>query len=245
MAFFLQFDLDLVKALAEQLIAAFDTLEVGDLTPENINTVPKAQGVYELFRNGTLVYVGKADKLCSRLLEHRRKIAGRKNIEVGEMGFKCLTINKNWSALAPETSLITYYKGQPSGCEWNGNGFGIHDPGRERETTNKAPDGFDSQYPIRDEWPCVDIKAGKWNVRELLASMKKGLPYLLRYDTKHKDYEKALVNIPKAGLSATQLLSRVTKQLPGWQATRFPSHMILYKEHRDYKHGVVISYQPE
>jgi len=242
--FFDEFEIDLVSALAEQLVAAFDKLDVGSLTEEHINTVPKEQGVYQLFRDGALVYVGKADNLRGRLIQHRRKIVGRQNIDVGRMGFKCLTVHKNWTALAPETSLIAHYKEQPNACEWNGNGFGIHDPGRERDTTNKDPEGFDSQFPIRDDWPCTGIDAKVWNLSELLAKMKKELPYLLRYDTAYADYKNVKVKVPKAGMTATDLLALIAKQLPGWQATRFPSHMILYKEKREYKHGVVIWYQP-
>jgi hypothetical protein len=244
LAFFNEFDLDLVAALAEQLVAAFDGLEVGGLTEEHISTIPSEQGVYQLFRDGTLVYVGKADSLRSRLRQHRRKIGGRQKISVEQMGFKCLTVRKNWTALAPETSLIAHYKEHPELCEWNGNGFGIHDPGRERETTNKHPDGFDSQFPIRDDWSCAGIDARVWNGGELLAKLKKELPYLLRYDTKHKDYGNVKVNVPNVGMSATEILTLITKRLPGWQATRFPSHMILYKEHREYEHGIVIWYQP-
>jgi hypothetical protein len=72
------------------------------------------------------------------------KISGRGNIEASEMGFKCLFIHRNWTALAPEDSLIRYYREAGEGeCAWNGNGFGPHDPGHDRETTADDPDGFD------------------------------------------------------------------------------------------------------
>ena len=244
MPFFAHFEIDLVSALAEQLVEAFEKLEVGSLSEQNIALVPKAQGVYQLYRGRTLVYVGKADSLSSRLSQHRRKILGRQNIKIDELGFKCLTVHKNWTALAPETSLIAHYKSQPALCEWNGNGFGIHDPGRERDTTTKHPEGFDSQYPIRDDWPCTTIHAGTWKAGELLARMKRDLPFLLRYDTTHADYRKLKLNVPKAGMPTAELLALITKSLPGWQATRFPSHLILYKEQRQYKYGTVIWHQP-
>ena len=38
-------------------------------------------------------------------------------------------------------------------------------------------------------------------------------------------------------MPAKELLKLVTKKLPGWQATAFPGHLILYKEHEVYKHG--------
>jgi hypothetical protein len=244
LAFFAHFEIDLVAALAEQLVAAFEKLDAGALTDEHVDSVPREQGVYQLFRNGTLVYVGKADALRKRLHEHQEKIIGRQNIRLDEMGFKCLTVHKNWTALAPETSLIFHYKTRPGICEWNGNGFGIHDPGRNRETTNKDPDGFDSQFPIKENWPCNGIAAKAWRVTELLAKMKKDLPFLLRYDTRHEDYVPLTVTVPKEDMAVTDLLILMTKVLPGWQSTRFPSHMILYKEKHDYKYGTVIWRQP-
>jgi hypothetical protein len=244
LAFFAHFDLDLVSALTEQLVEAFAKLDDGSMTLEHIAQVPAERGVYQLFRGGQLVYVGKAETLRSRLAQHRRKIAGRHNLDVGEMGFKCLTVPKNWTPLAHEETLIKHYKTQVVACEWNGNGFGPHDPGRERDTTNKPPEGFDSQFPIREDWACTPIKAGEWNAGELLAEMKKQLPYLLRYDTKHEDYKKKTLQVPKSGMPAIELMELITKSLPGWQSTRFPSHMILYKEKREYAHGTIIWQQP-
>ena len=220
--------------------------------PGNLALVPANQGVYHLFRNGVLVYVGKADNLRSRLSQHRVKIMGRRNIDIGEMTFTCVTVHRNWTALAPESSLLSHYEQQPGNlCEWNGNSFGPHDPGRDRETTNKAPDGFDAQFPIRDDWPSGGVTVGNWNIRELLIQMKGELPFLLRYEAVnkkyrqgHPDYNNLVVPIDEAGKSASDLLRLITQRLPGWQSTRFPRHMILYKEARDYAHGVVICRQP-
>jgi len=244
LAFFAHFDFDLATALTEQLVIAFDKLEEGGLSLEHLAQIPQKQGVYQLFRDGMLVYIGKAANLRNRLTQHRRKIVGRKNIDAEEMGFKCLTVASTWTPMALEESLIKHYKTAPGGCEWNGNGFGPHDPGRERETTNKDPEGFDSQFPIRENWPCTSVKAGTHNAGNLLAAMKKELPYLLRYDTKHGDYKKVKVAVPHDGMPAIELLRIVTQNLPGWQATQFPSHLILYKEHRAYTHGTVIWQQP-
>ena len=222
----------------EQLTAAFEGLEPGALNEENLAIVPAKQGVYHLFRNGVLVYVGKAASLKRRLKQHRFKLMGRNKIHIEEITFTRLTVHRNWTALAPESSLIAHYKDQPGNfCEWNGNNFGIHDPGRERETTNKAPDGFDSQFPIRDEWPCVEVTAREWNIRELLVQMKKELPFLLRfqvtnpqkYRAGHADYNNLTVLVDQADKPVSELLRLITQRLPGWQATCFPSHLILYK----------------
>jgi hypothetical protein len=250
--FFAHFEINIVSALAEQLTAAFEKLEPASLSEETLAQVPSEQGVYHLFRNGVLVYVGKAANLRSRLGQHRFKIRGRRNIEINEITFTCLTVHKNWTALAPESSLIGYYKRRAGNlCEWNGNGFGPHDPGRERETSNKPPEGFDSQFPIRDDWPCAGVVAVEWNIRELLMQIKSELPFLLRYEAVdknyrlgHPDYNNKTLAIAQAGKPVSELLGLITQHIPGWQSTQFPSHMILYKEDRNYAHGTAIWRQP-
>jgi len=247
MAYHAAFDLDLALALKDQLVAAFSDLEIGPLDGPSVASIKKDQGVYKLFYKELLVYVGKTDSLQKRLGEHLTKIQGRNNISADDMGFKCLYVHKNWTPLAPEESLIKFFKSRGEGqCEWNGNGFGPHDPGRERETTNKHPDGFDAKYPIQYEWPCTWIRPKNWNILELLLSLKANLPFLLRYETAgkkghytkgHADQRTAMVNIPKAGMRIDEILGRIANAMPGWQATRFPSHMILYKEDREYKYG--------
>jgi hypothetical protein len=154
-------------------------------------------------------------------------------------------VHRNWTALAPEYALIKYHRKLGKGsCPWNGNGFGPHDPGRERETTNKPTEGLDALYPIRDDWPCSWIKAGEYGAHDILKSLKGGLPYLLRYQTAvaksskpHPDQLATKVKVPSDGMPAKELLRLIAKKLPGWQATVFPGHMILYKEDRTYNHG--------
>ncbi len=41
-------------------------------------------------------------------------------------------------------------------------------------------------------------------------------------------------------MMAIDLLSLIASQLNGWQATAFPSHLILYKENVTYAHGTRI-----
>jgi hypothetical protein len=250
MPFYRPFEIDIITALSQQLVEAFSTLDRGSFTIDNINLVPAPQqGVYELFLDGILVYVGQAKRLRARLLEHHFKIRGRRNITPEHVSFKCVSVHRNWTALSPETALIRHYKDDPNACAWNGNGFGPHDPGRNRETTNKSPIGFDVQYPIREDWPCEGITPGEHNGNDLLRMVKEQLPYLLRYQTAnrnkwkqgHPDYINLNIAIPEAGMSAQQLLIRIARQLPeGWQLTRFPGHFILYKENRAYAHGAVL-----
>jgi hypothetical protein len=71
--------------------------------------------------------------------------------------------------------------------------------------------------------------------------MKESLPFLLRYQKPHADYNATTVIVPQPNMSAVALLTLVTQSLPtGWQATVFPSHMILYKRGRDYQYGTVV-----
>jgi len=42
-------------------------------------------------------------------------------------------------------------------------------------------------------------------------------------------------------MPADELLACVAKQFgPGWQATAFPSHLILYEENRSYTYGEIL-----
>ena len=55
---FRSFEFDLPSALLEQLVQTFDAMEQGSLVPEVTARVPNAQGVYQLFHNQKLVYIG-------------------------------------------------------------------------------------------------------------------------------------------------------------------------------------------
>lgn len=240
-----RFEINIISALSQQLVEGFDGLTLGSFQEATIAQVNAEQGVYQLFHNNLLVYVGKANNLRKRLTEHRIKISGRRKISMNEMTFKCLYVHKNWTTLAPEESLIKHHKAHLKAglCEWNGNGFGPHDPGRNREETNKPPEGFDAKYPIREDWPCEWVQAGEWNIRDLLISLKENLPFLLRYQvsshykTGHAAYNNMIVDVSYVGMPARELLKLIADSLPNWQATIFASHMILYEEDKPYAYG--------
>jgi hypothetical protein len=240
-AFCALFDIDLPAALLGQLLTAFDVLLPGALTLSNLETVPTSRGVYQLYHQGQLVYVGKADKLRLRLRKHRSKIGGRANISLSDVEFKCLYMSVNWSTLAPESQLIGYYQQTQNGYMWNGRGFGPNDPGAGREDRNDPPAYFDSTYPINENWVCSDIEARSWYAGDLLLALKKSLPFLLRYQKPHADYASTVIDVPQSNMSAVALLTLIAQCLPtGWQATVFPSHMILYKRVRGYQYGSVV-----
>lgn len=252
-----RFNLNIPTAVKEQLIARFDLLEPAKLTIKHLDPLKKGEGgVYLLYQSSLLVYVGQAKRLRRRLEDHRLKLESRQNIKAADVAFKCLYVDENWSAFGPEKALMTHYRSvDRSPCEWNGNGFGPHDPGRRREETNKPAEGFDNRFPIRPEFPCASVQAGDRSVLELLLELKGTLPFLLRFQLDpgsksfkrgHADYRNATVDVPKAGMPANELMRLIVEALPtedgmpAWQATTFPSHFILYKERRDYQFGDVI-----
>jgi hypothetical protein len=252
MPFAVDFDLDIPQALAHQLVTAFTKVDLGPLSQSNVDTLDKGkQGVYQLFHMKKLVYVGKADNVRGRLNDHLQKLSGRRGINIADMGFCCLYISRNWTALAPEETLIKHYR-KLGLAEWNGMGFGPNDPGRQREETEKPEDNFDTRFPIKDDWPCDFVSAGTWDVLQLLVVLKRNLPFLLRYETDaertgsdkkahytkgHQDFAGKTVQVPRAGMAVNDLLKLIVNELPGWQATVFPGYVTLYRETRDYKHG--------
>lgn len=74
---FRSLEFDLPKALLEQIIDQFMRMESVSLAADHTSRVPDAQGVYQLFYGGKLVYVGKTDGqagLRRRLSRHATTI---------------------------------------------------------------------------------------------------------------------------------------------------------------------------
>src|SRR2546423_5476461 len=147
--------LSIPRALADQLAEGLRKLTPAALDEHEISRLGRRPGIYHLYQNGLLVYVGKAeDSLPKRLTEHYRKLIGRE--KVGAMTFACLYVDEDLHAVAPERLLIHRYRAAGQ-APWNTNGFGNHDPGRRRDTTAFEADHFDSLYPVRLDWPCDTI----------------------------------------------------------------------------------------
>lgn len=242
-----QFDFDLARAVLEQLVAAFQSLSLGRLDPLICQKMGTGQGVYQLFLDAKLMYIGKADKnLRGRLERHYKMLAARQNIDTEKLGFKALFIHKNWTTWTTEAALIRFF-GEES--PWNASGLGSNDPGHNREDTAEE-DTFNSLYPIDPNYVCEWISTGKYLAWELLEAFKKELPYLLRFHKVTKKFKSKAdqqavqelkatkVDVPANNMSAKGLLIEIAKQLPeGWQATQFPGRLILYKEQATYRHG--------
>lgn len=240
------FDFDLAQAVLDQLVTAFDQLETGRLAPDVCAKMKLGQGVYKLFLDDQLKYIGKAKSLPRRLERHYRVLSGRQNIEIERLGFKGLYIHRNWSTLTTEAALIRHFR---ESSPWNTSGMGSNDPGHNREDSAED-DTFNSLYPINPDFVCDWIQPGEYTAWKLLADLKKGLPYLLRYHRvtrrfrsqadrdAEEELKKTKVIVLDANVSARNLLLEIASQLPdGWQATQFSGRLILYKEQTKYRHG--------
>ncbi len=141
-----RFEFDLDRGIKEQVIAQLEASPLLDLTD---GVGPRESGIYALYYNTRLVYVGKASTgltasgrtLRARLGEHRRKIAGRRNITLADMQCRYLTFVSDWWVFAAELALMTHYT-----PEWNSSGFGSKTPGAGRPGTHRVS-RWDSDFP--------------------------------------------------------------------------------------------------
>jgi hypothetical protein len=233
-----EFKLSISKALTDQLHDSLQHLEPAPLTVENVSAVEARGGVYQLYRGDELVYIGSAaGSLRTRLRQHMRKLSGRQNIEAADVSFSCLYVDEDLTVLAPEDRLIRLFRDEGSSA-WNGNGFGPHDPGRNRDFTALAADHFDRGYPIRLDWRC-EVSAGSYGAKELLGRLKKQLPYTLRYELSSADHARP-VEVPEGDMSARQLLELIARALPAYQVTALGGYVIMYKESVRYPEGETI-----
>jgi len=73
--------------------------------------------------------------LASRLEQHQRRCLGRCKINVADMSFRCLYIDRFVDAASPERVLIANYRALGL-APWNGDvGFAPKDVGRNRDKT--------------------------------------------------------------------------------------------------------------
>lgn len=242
------FKLSITKALADQLSAALQKLTPVPLTLESLNRLPDGPGVYQLYLDDEQVYVGKASKsLPTRLRKHHRKLSGRPI--PGKVSFVCLYLEEDLEASAPEKMLLGKYEGKYERTPgqhhrklpWNNNGFGNNDPGRRRDRSIVEENHFDAIYPIDLDLIIDGPPSGVRKVGEVLATVKKQLPYLLRFEDPRKDKQAAhdystRVEIPSEAISVRSLMKLAIGALPeGWQATALPGYLILYRESATYE----------
>ncbi|VAX39477.1 hypothetical protein MNBD_PLANCTO03-1313 [hydrothermal vent metagenome] len=110
---------------------------------------PPSSGIYALYHEEQLVYIGKASKgttkskrtLRSRLNEHCTKIDKRQNISCEMMQCRYLVFNSEWWVFAAEYALMAHYR-----PEWNESGFGSKTPGKGRPGTGRVS-RWDDLFP--------------------------------------------------------------------------------------------------
>jgi len=245
---FEEFEFDLPPALLKQLILKLDTMKSATLTESAVQPIPNDQGVYQLLLKGEVVYIGKTDAdagLNLRLRRHAHSIQHRRNLTPSDVTFKAVRVFV-FTAMDLEEQLIRHYR--PLGAEsWNNSGFGSNDPGRERDTTKVNPKGFDARYPIDIDIPLAWTRPSVGPASAFLEALYEELPYTLR--VQRSDGSKSVhpelsstVSMPTGDMSVRQAMSVIVGSLPpGWQATALAGRVILYKEHREYSHGVLIA----
>ena len=244
---FRQFEFALTDALIAQLITCLDGMKTAELTPEITAGIPNGQGVYQLFLDGNLVYIGKTDNeagLQRRLLRHANLVLSRSNLTGGRVTFKAVQVLV-FSAMELESMLIKHYMVNGKVPPWNNSGFGSNDPGRQRDTTKYKPNHFNVLYPISLNGPVTTQLPTGLTVKEALKLLKSELPFLLRFEGQKPnvaDLESTVLTTDISGLSVSDTLKALIALLPaGWQATHLPGYIILYKEVQSYNHGKIIA----
>ncbi|MCH1921606.1 GIY-YIG nuclease family protein [Shewanella sp. A3A] len=238
-------EFDLPKALLFSLVEKFDSMPSAPLIDANIAETPEAQGVYQLFYDGNLEYIGKTDSqagLFARLKRHGKNILGRANLDASLVTFKAIRVYV-FSAMDLETELIHHYKNEGSHpMSWQNSGFGSNDPGRNRDGSSVKMQHFDYRFPV-DRFTRINFStvASDVCVSDLFKHLKSTLPFLFRYESRDDVAKEELEScfLP-TGLTLTTLDQAldVSKQALGdeWQITVLYGYVIAYRESRQYSH---------
>jgi len=248
---FEELEFDLPSALLDQIVRLFDEMPEGPLEAATVQGIDDAQGVYQLFFNGSLVYIGKTDAqagLRARLLRHSTKIRSRRNLDHDTIGFKAVRVFV-FTAMDLEELLIKHYKASATQPIWNLSGFGSNDPGRNRDNTVLKAGHFDKLYPIDLDLAVeVTTRDGVVSAAEVLSQLKGQLAYNIRFEgetskskSPHPDLVAASVYIPNKTDTVLNVLRKVKQALGSdWQVTAFPGYIIVYRESRVYTEGFTI-----
>lgn len=221
------FQLSMTIALRDQLLARLEGLTPAPLSLESIEKLERRSGVYQLFRGDELVYVGKADRLAGRLRQHQIKLAGRTPGLIDQMSFRCVYVDEDLDAVAPEKMLIDSLR-KANLAVWNTNGFGNNNPGKERDRSKVGDDHFDARFPINLD---VGIELSAFSdVHDLASSIKQALPYTLRFADSDALRTPITAPVPTSG-RAFDLMSYLAQNLPAdWLIVHLPGYLIMYPD---------------
>jgi hypothetical protein len=203
---FSEFEFDLPDALLASLIVAFDNMNSAPLDLEHVGELPEAQGVYQLYLDDEIVYIGKTDAksgLLKRLSRHACKIQHRQNLTVAQVTFKAIRVFV-FTAVDLESQLIRHYRGV-SPVSWNNSGFGSNDPGRNRDKTAALPNTFDVRYPINLDQEVLLPRSGEVTIQGALEMLRSSLPYTLRWDPSQSMREESL-DLPATPVTARSVI---------------------------------------
>jgi hypothetical protein len=253
-----RFRLSITEALSTQLYAALDRLEPAPLTQENLDALarqaetlglPSMCGVYQLFRQEPggereLTYVGKADQsLPKRLSDHLYKLSGRVGISIDEIYFRCLFVEEDLSSVSPEKMLIKRHL-ETGRIVWNNRGFGINDPGRERDTTRVKRNHFDLEFPIDLSRKVSGLKVGQWSLLKVLDDVKSGIPFNFRF-RRSSAFKDRLVTVPTADMTVDEAFRFIAQNLPeAWQISALVGWAIMYDDNYKYYPSAFRYYRP-
>lgn len=246
---FKELEFDLPVALLRSLVDLLDGMGRAPLDAAIVAQIPEEQGVYQLFLDDDLVYVGKTDSeagLNQRLARHAKKIQQRQGLDPKRVSFKAVRIYV-FTAVDLEKQLIKHYSTKSAtALAWDQSGFGANDPGMERDTTKLKSGHFDLLYPIDiDVGLNTPSIAGESSVAEALSKLKIEVPYIIRFQNKegksrkpHTDLASTRITIPSSAHTARDILRLVRDTLGvEWQITVLPGYVIVYKERKHYPHA--------
>ncbi|MEU6442470.1 helix-turn-helix domain-containing protein [Streptomyces sp. NPDC047046] len=239
--------LGITREAGARLARALDEQVPLPLTEAHLRKVLGRPGIYQLLRGGPSqpkerMYVGKADRSLPRRLDFARlRILGRKYISLDDMYFTYVYIEDDLSAVAPGNLVIKHLQ-EECGVSllWNQNGFGINDPGRQRDQAQLKPHHFDVAHPIDLDWALRhDGHRQLLSPRDFAAYIRAELPYAFRHVVEPAQAEEVSLEVPQGPLSADTAFRLLARNLgESWQITALKGHVILYKEQVEYPNAL-------
>lgn len=242
--------------LGNQLATMLEQSPRSRLCDGSLSEVRDLPGLYRLFVEdsaGEYVtkYVGAAEEsVRGRLRRHHRKLAGRRRIHAKDVFFSHLYVSEELASFGSRFVIAAplIRKLDP---EWNRNGFGNFDPGRNRDGARFSSDHFDVRHPI-DLSHRLEFPSGAMPIAEILDDARRQLPYTFRGEWGNGNLKAVAFTSPERLFTAHDLFTKVSGMVDGqWQITAFPGYVTMYRGSthypsawRYYRSGSVIDQEP-